>query len=86
MDNPGTYWKSLHPQTLQQGEPGTTWKAPQRYLDASISFKIDKCAGLFVDGTDLTNGYQHHDPVWPDQPAHSNFSERMSMAGIRGPW
>lgn len=62
------------------------YEAPQKYLDASVSFKIDKYAELFVDGTNLTNEYQRYYLVWPDQPAHSNFSERMFMVGIRGQW
>ncbi|MCP1376231.1 TonB-dependent receptor [Dyella lutea] len=62
------------------------YEAPQKYLDASISYKIDKRAELFVDGTNLTNEYQRYYLVWPDQPAHSNFSERMFMVGIRGQW
>lgn len=62
------------------------YEAPQKYLDASFSYKIDKYAELFVDGTNLTNEYQRYYLVWPDQPAHSNFSERMFMVGIRGQW
>jgi TonB-dependent receptor len=62
------------------------YEAPQKYLDASVSYKIAKTAEVFVDGTNLTNEYQHYYLVWPDQPAHSNFSERMFMVGIRGQW
>jgi len=62
------------------------YEAPQKYLDASVSYKINKYAELFVDGTNLTNEYQRYYLVWPDQPAHSNFSERMFMVGIRGQW
>jgi len=62
------------------------YEAPQKYLDASVSYKIDKYAELFVDATNLTNEYQRYYLVWPDQPAHSNFSERTFMVGIRGQW
>ncbi|MGN6329613.1 MAG: TonB-dependent receptor [Rhodanobacter sp.] len=62
------------------------YEAPQKYLDASVSYKIAKAAEVFVDGTNLTNEYQRYYLVWPDQPAHSNFSERMFMVGIRGQW
>ena len=62
------------------------YEAPQKYLDASIQFKLNKYAELFLDGTNLTNEYQKYYLVWPDQPAHSNFSERMFMLGIRGQW
>ncbi|OOG55752.1 TonB-dependent receptor [Rhodanobacter sp. B05] len=62
------------------------YEAPQKYLDASISYKLNKYAQLFVDGTNLTNEYQRYYLVWPDQPAHSNFSERMFMVGVRGQW
>lgn len=62
------------------------YEAPQKYLDASISYKLNKYAEVFVDGTNLTNEYQRYYLVWSDQPAHSNFSERMFMVGIRGQW
>jgi len=62
------------------------YEAPQKYLDASVSYKINKYVEVFLDGTNLTNEYQHYYLVWPDQPAHSTFSERMFMFGIRGQW
>ncbi|WP_426663784.1 TonB-dependent receptor [Rhodanobacter aciditrophus] len=62
------------------------YEAPQKYLDASVSYKLNKYAEIFLDGTNLTNEYQRYYLVWPDQPAHSNFSERMFMFGIRGQW
>ncbi|MFC3651552.1 TonB-dependent receptor [Dyella humi] len=62
------------------------YEAPQKYLDASISYKFSKYVEVFLDGTNLTNEYQHYYLVWPDQPAHSTFSERMFMLGVRGQW
>lgn len=62
------------------------YEAPQKYLDASISYKFNKYAEVFLDGTNLTNEYQKYYLVWPDQPAHSTFSERMFMLGVRGQW
>jgi TonB-dependent receptor len=62
------------------------YEAPQKYLDASVAFKVSKYAELFVDATNLTNEYQRYYLVWPDQPAHSNFSERMFSLGVRGQW
>jgi TonB-dependent receptor len=62
------------------------YEAPQRYLDASIACKVSKYAEVFVDGTNLTNEYQRYYLVWPDQPGHSNFSERMFTFGLRGQW
>ena len=62
------------------------YEAPQRYLDASVSYKFSKYAEVFLDGTNLTNEYQRYYLVWPDQPAHSTFSERMVMLGVRGQW
>ena len=62
------------------------YEAPQKYLDASVSYKVAKAVELFADGTNLTNEYQRYYLVWPDQPAHSNFSERMFMVGVRGQW
>jgi TonB-dependent receptor len=60
------------------------YEAPQKYLDASVSYKFNKYAEVFLDGTNLTNEYQRYYLVWPDQPAHSTFSERMVMLGVRG--
>ena len=62
------------------------YEAPQKYLDASVSYKFNKYVEVFLDGTNLTNEYQHYYLVWPDQPAHSTFSERMFMLGVRGQW
>ena len=62
------------------------YEAPQKYLDASVSYKFSKYVEVFLDGTNLTNEYQKYYLVWPDQPAHSTFSERMFMLGVRGQW
>jgi len=62
------------------------YEAPQKYVDASISYKLNKYAELFLQGTNLSNEYQRFYLVWPDQPAHSNFFERTYMIGIRGQW
>ena len=62
------------------------YEAPQKYIDASFSYKLSKYAELFVQGTNLSNEYQRFYLVWPDQPAHSIFSERTFMIGIRGQW
>jgi TonB-dependent receptor len=62
------------------------YEAPQKYLDASVAYKVSKYAQLFAEGTNLTNEYQRFYLVWPDQPAHSQFSERMFTFGVRGQW
>ena len=62
------------------------YEAPQRYVDASVSYKFSKYAEVFLDGTNLTNEYQKYYLVWPDQPGHSTYSERMFMLGVRGQW
>ena len=62
------------------------YESPQKYLDASIAYRVSKYAELFVNGTNLTNEYQRYYLVWPDQPAHSTFSERMYTFGVRGQW
>jgi TonB-dependent receptor len=62
------------------------YEAPQKYVDASVSYKLNKYAELFIQGTNLSNEYQRFYLVWSDQPAHSNFFERTYMIGIRGQW
>jgi TonB-dependent receptor len=62
------------------------YEAPQKYVDASVAYKLSKYAEVFVDGTNLTNEYQRYYLVWPDQASHSDFSERMFVAGVRGQW
>jgi TonB-dependent receptor len=59
------------------------YEAPQKYLDASVAYILSKYAEVFVNGTNLTNEYQRYYLVWPDQPAHSTFSERMYQFGVR---
>ena len=62
------------------------YEAPQKFIDASVSYKFSKYAEVFVQGTNLSNEYQRYYLTWPDQPGHSNFSERMVMVGLRGQW
>lgn len=62
------------------------YEAPQKFIDASVSYKFSKYAEVFVQGTNLSNEYQRYYLTWPDQPGHSNFSERMVMVGVRGQW
>jgi len=62
------------------------YEAPQRYLDASVAYKFTKYTEVFVNATNLTNEYQRFYLVWPDQPGHSQFSERMFAFGLRGQW
>jgi TonB-dependent receptor len=62
------------------------YEKPQKYLDASIAYRVSKYAEVFVEGTNLTNEYQRYYLVWSDQPAHSTFSERMYTFGVRGQW
>lgn len=59
------------------------YEAPQKYLDASVSYKFSRYASVFVQGTNLTNEYQNFYLVWPDQEGHHNFFERMYMIGVR---
>jgi len=62
------------------------YEAPQKYLDASVAYILSKYCELFVNGSNLTNEYQRYYLVWPDQPAHSTFSERMYQFGARAQW
>jgi hypothetical protein len=62
------------------------YEEPQKYLDASLAYKVNRFAEVFVNGTNLTNEYQRYYLVWPDQLAHSNYSERMYTVGMRGQW
>jgi TonB-dependent receptor len=62
------------------------YEAPQKYLDATVAYKVSRYAELYVDATNLTNEYQRYYLTWPDQPAHSTFSERMYTAGVRAQW
>ena len=62
------------------------YEEPQKYVDASIAYKVNKYAEIFVNGTNLTNEYQRYYLVWPDQVGHNNYSERMLTLGMRGQW
>jgi TonB-dependent receptor len=74
-----------------QGQVGSIaglemYEAPQKYLDASLQYKIDRYVTVFVDGTNLTNEYERFYLVWPSQEGHADFSERMYTVGLRGQW
>ena len=62
------------------------YEAPQKYLDASIEYKLSRYATVFVNGSNLTNEYQRYYLVWPSQEGHANFSERSYTVGLRGQW
>ncbi|MGC4072270.1 MAG: TonB-dependent receptor [Nibricoccus sp.] len=62
------------------------YQAPQQYVDASVAYKVNPYAELFLNATNLTNEYQRYYLVWSDQPAHNNYSERMLSVGMRGQW
>jgi TonB-dependent receptor len=62
------------------------YEEPQKYVDASIAYKVNKYAEIFVNGTNLTNESQRYYLVWPDQAGHNNYSERMLTLGMRGQW
>ena len=62
------------------------YEAPQEYLDAEVSYKIDKYAEVYLNGQNLTNEYERYYLVWPSQEGHANFSERMFTVGVRGQW
>jgi len=62
------------------------YEAPQHYVDASIAYKFDKTCEVFLNASNLTNEAQRFYLVWPDQPGHTQFSERMFMLGMRGQW
>jgi TonB-dependent receptor len=67
------------------GIPGLeVYQAPQKYVDASVSYKINKYASVYVQGTNLTNEHQRYYITFPEQEGHVNFSERMFMVGVRG--
>ncbi|HEU4856408.1 MAG TPA: TonB-dependent receptor [Rhodanobacteraceae bacterium] len=58
--------------------------APQKYIDASVSYKINKYATVFLQGSNLSNEQQRYYLVWPDQEGHAQMFERMYTIGIRG--
>jgi TonB-dependent receptor len=62
------------------------YEEPQRYLDASIQYTIDKYVTVYLNGSNLTNEYQRFYLVWPSQEGHANFSERSYTVGLRGQW
>ncbi len=58
--------------------------APQKYIDASVSYKINKYATIFLQGSNLSNEQQRYYLVWPDQEGHAQMFERMYTIGVRG--
>jgi TonB-dependent receptor len=60
------------------------YEAPQKYIDASVSYHINKHLQAFVQGQNLTNESQTFYLTWPDMHDGIQYSERFYMAGVRG--
>lgn len=58
------------------------YQAPQRYLDASITYAFNKHVQVFFEGSNLTKEHQTFYLVWPDEVASYNEFERRYMVGV----
>jgi len=63
------------------------YEAPQRYLDASVAYKVSKYAEVFVNGTNLSNEYQAILPrVARPVRARQTSLNACSRLALRGQW
>lgn len=60
------------------------YEAPQKYVDASLSYRFNHHLQAFVEGQNLTNESQKFYLTWPYLQDGIQYSERYYMAGIRG--
>lgn len=60
------------------------YEAPQKYVDASLSYHINKHLQAFIQGQNLTDESQTYYLTWPDMHDGIQYSERYYMAGVRG--
>lgn len=59
------------------------YQEPTTYVDASVSYQINKNVQVFAQGSNLTNEKQRFYLVWPDQRITNRYSDRQYMLGIR---
>ncbi|TAL71677.1 MAG: TonB-dependent receptor [Rhodanobacter sp.] len=59
------------------------YQEPTTYIDASVSYQIDKNFQVFAQGSNLTNEKQRFYLVWPDQRITNRYSDRQYMLGVR---
>lgn len=60
------------------------YQASIHYLDASVSYQLDKHWQFFLQGTNLNNAKSNFYVVWPNQRAVVQGSERSVFLGVRG--
>jgi len=61
----------------------TLYQAPTNYIDASVSYDVNKKITIFAQGSNLTGESEHYYLVWPDQKAFNNLYERRFLVGAR---
>ncbi len=59
------------------------YQAPTFYVDASVSYQINKHVQLYLQGSNLTGEHEKYYLVWKDFSAHNTFFERRYMLGVR---
>ena len=59
------------------------YQAQTHYLDASVSYQVNRNFQVFLQGENLTNERQQFYLVWPSEKYYSSLSERYVMAGVR---
>ncbi|MEW9572709.1 TonB-dependent receptor [Rhodanobacter sp. Si-c] len=59
------------------------YQTQTHYLDASVSYQVNRNFQVFLQGENLTNERQQFYLVWPSEKYYSSLSERYVMAGVR---
>ena len=71
-------------QSNYQGLPGMElYQAPTNYVDASISYAINRKISVYAQASNLTNEYERYYATWTDQKVINNLYERNYLAGVR---
>lgn len=71
-------------QTNFAGVTGLTlMQAPTNYVDASVSYDINKRLTIYAQGSNLTGEHEKYYLSFPDQKAFNNIYERRFLIGAR---
>jgi outer membrane receptor protein involved in Fe transport len=61
----------------------TLMQAPTNYIDASVSYDINKRLTIYAQGSNLTGEHEKYYLSFPDQKAFNNIYERRFLIGAR---
>ena len=61
----------------------TLYQSPTNYVDASVSYDVTPDFTVYLQGSNLTNEYEHYYLQFPNQYGYQNIYERRFALGVR---